>query len=125
MAAIGSFDSLNPYIVKGSPAVGLGMVFETLTTQSNDEPFSEYGLLAESIEMPEDRSWVAFKLRPQARWHDGQPVTVDDVIFSFETLKAKGPPFYRAYYANVVKAERDGERRVKFAFDGPATASCR
>ena len=61
------------------------MVFETLTTQSNDEAFSEYGLLAESIEMPEDRSWVAFELRPQARWHDGQPVTVDDVIFSFDT----------------------------------------
>lgn len=118
MAAIGSFDSLNPYIVKGSPAVGLGMVFETLTTQSNDEAFSEYGLLAESIDMPEDRSWVAFELRPQARWHDGQPVTVDDVIFSFDILKAKGQPFYRAYYANVVKAERDGERRVKFVFDG-------
>ena len=64
MAAIGSFDSLNPYIVKGTPAAGLGMVFETLTTQSNDEAFSEYGLLAESIDMPEDRSWVAFELRP-------------------------------------------------------------
>lgn len=118
MAAIGSFDSLNPYILKGNAAVGVGLVFETLTTQSNDEAFSEYGLLAQSIEMPDDRSWVAFTLRPEARWQDGQPVTVDDVVFSFDILKAKGAPFYRAYYANVVKAEQDGERRVKFTFDG-------
>lgn len=118
MAAIGSFDSLNPYILKGNAAVGVGLVFETLTTQSNDEAFSEYGLLAQSIEVPDDRSWVAFTLRPEARWQDGQPVTVDDVVFSFDILKAKGAPFYRAYYANVVKAQQDGERRVKFTFDG-------
>ena len=80
-ASIGTFDTLNPFIIKG-----------TLTTQSEDEPFSEYGLLAESIEMPEDRSWVAFTLRPEARWHDGKPVTVEDVIFSFNTLKEKGLP---------------------------------
>ena len=114
MAAIGSFDSLNPYILKGNAAVGVGLVFETLTTQSNDEAFSEYGLLAQSIEVPDDRSWVAFTLRPEARWQDGQPVTVDDVVFSFDILKAKGAPFYRAYYANVVKAVPDGERRVRF-----------
>ena len=68
--------------------------------------------------MPDDRSSVAYQLRPEARWHDGQPVTADDVIFSFDILTAKGQPLYRAYYANVVKAERDGERRVKFPFDG-------
>ena len=68
--------------------------------------------------MPEDRSWVAFELRPEARWHDGQPMTADDVIFSFERLKTKGHPFYRAYYANVAEAVADGERRVKFPFDG-------
>ena len=96
----------------------LGLVYETLTTQSNDEPFTEYGLLAKSIEMPEDRSWVAFELRPEARWHDGQPVTVDDVIFSLNILKTKGSPFYRAYYANVVEAVADGPNRVKFVFDG-------
>jgi microcin C transport system substrate-binding protein len=118
LAAIGSFDSLNPFIVKGTSATGLGLVYETLTTQSNDEPFSEYGLIAETIEIPEDRSWVAYTLRPEARWHDGKPVTVEDVIFSFETLKAKGAPFYRAYYANVIKAVAEGERRVKFVFDG-------
>jgi microcin C transport system substrate-binding protein len=116
-AAIGTFDTLNPFIIKGTTADGLGFLFETLTVQSEDEPFSEYGLLAESIEMPEDRSWVAFTLRPEARWQDGNPVTVEDVIFSFETLKEKGLPFYRAYYKNVIKAEPAGERRVKFTFE--------
>lgn len=117
-SAIGTFDSLNPYILKGVPAAGLGLVFQTLTTQSEDEPFSEYGEVAESIIVPEDRSWVAFDLRPGARWHDGEPITVEDVIFSLETLKTKGHPFYRAYYKNVVKAEKVGERRVKFTFEG-------
>ena len=110
MAAIGSFDSLNPYIIRGEPVAGIGLVYDTLTTQSNDEAFTEYGLLAENIDLPEDRSWVAFELRPQARWHDGMPVTVDDVIFSFDILKTKGTPFYRAYYANVAK--RDAGRRA-------------
>ncbi|MFO1048209.1 MAG: extracellular solute-binding protein [Geminicoccaceae bacterium] len=118
MAAIGSFDSLNSWIIRGQPASGLAMVYETLTTQSQDEAFTEYGLLAQSIEMPEDRSWVAFVLRPEARWHDGTPVTVDDVIFSLDILKAKGAPFYRAYYANVARAVPDGVRRVRFEFDG-------
>ena len=116
-ASIGTFDTLNPFIIKGTKADGLGFLYETLTVQSEDEPFSEYGLLAESIEMPEDRSWVAFTLRPEARWHDGKPVTVEDVIFSFNTLKEKGLPFYRAYYRNVVQAEAAGERRVKFTFE--------
>src|SRR6476469_5705192 len=89
MAAIGSFDSLNPYILKGNAAGGVSLVYETLTTQSNDEAFSEYGLLAQSIEVPDDRSWVAFTLRPEARWQDGQPVTVHDVVFSFGILEAK------------------------------------
>src|SRR3954465_15155147 len=77
MAAIGSFDSTNPYIIRGEPVMGIGLVYDTLTVQSNDEAFTEYGLLAEKIDMPEDRSWVAFELRPQARWQDGTPVTVD------------------------------------------------
>lgn len=116
--ALGSFDSFNPFIIKGSPAASVGLIYETLTVRSQDEPFSEYGLIAETIEMPEDRSWVAFTLREDARWHDGQPVTVDDVIWSLETLKEKGSPFFRFYYQNVVKAEQDGERRVKMTFDG-------
>ncbi|MGI9421093.1 MAG: extracellular solute-binding protein [Geminicoccaceae bacterium] len=118
LSALGSFDSFNPYIIKGQPAGSLGLIYETLTVRSLDEPFSEYGLLAESIEMPEDRSWVAFTLRENARWHDGKPVTIDDVIWSLETLKEKGSPFYRFYYQNVVKAEEAGERRVMMTFDG-------
>jgi microcin C transport system substrate-binding protein len=117
-SAIGTFDSFNSFIVKGTPASGIGFLVESLTTQSYDEAFSEYGLLAESIEIPEDRSWVAYKLRPEARWHDGQPVTVDDVIFTFEILKTKGHPFYRAYYANVEKVERTDDGRVRFSFSG-------
>ena len=116
LQANGSFDSLNPFILKGQPAVGIGRLFETLMTGSQDEAFSQYGLLAETVEIPEDRSWVAFILRPEARWHDGAPVTVENVIFSLETIKTKGHPFYRAYYGDVVAAEKVGERKVKFTF---------
>jgi len=114
IAVIGTFDTLNPYIIKGSPAPAGGV--ETLMTQSQDEAFTEYGLLAESVETPPDRSWVAFTLRKEARWHDGKPVTVEDVIFSLDILKTKGRPSYRLYYADVVKAEKTGERTVKFSF---------
>jgi microcin C transport system substrate-binding protein len=118
LAAIGTFDTLNPFILKGVPAVGLGEIFDTLTVSSFDEPFSQYGLVAETIEVPADRSWVAYTLRAEARFHDGSPMTVEDVIWTFETLKAKGQPFYRSYYAQVVKAEKVGDRKVKFSF-GP------
>jgi microcin C transport system substrate-binding protein len=114
-ATTGTFDSFNPFILRGN--AGPGTATETLLTSTLDEPFSEYGLIAESIEYPEDRSWVAFTLQPQARWHDGNAITVEDVIFSFETLKSKGRPFYRAYYANVVKAEQVDERKVRFQFE--------
>ncbi|MGH7356389.1 MAG: extracellular solute-binding protein [Candidatus Rokuibacteriota bacterium] len=118
LAAIGTFDTLNPFTLKGVQAVGLGATYDTLTVSSNDEPFTQYGLIAETIEAPADRSWVAFTLRAEARFHDGSPITVEDVIWTFETLKAKGAPFYRAYYAQVTKAEKVGERKVKFSF-GP------
>ncbi len=120
LAAIGTFDNLNPFILKGSgtTAAGVGRLFETLATGSLDEAFTNYGLLAESIETPEDRSWVAFTLRGEARWHDGEPVTPEDVIFSLEILKTKGHPFYRAYYANLERAEKVGPRKVKFVFSG-------
>ncbi len=118
LAAIGTFDTLNPFILKGVAAAGLGQMFDTLMTGSADEPFSEYGLLAESIEVPADRSWVVFTLRPEARFHDGSAVTAEDVIWTFETLKTKGQPFYRAYYGQAKQAEKVGDRRVKFTF-GP------
>jgi microcin C transport system substrate-binding protein len=113
-----TFATFNPFTLVNPAAAGAGFVFETLTTNSGDEAFTEYGLLAQTIEVPDDRSWVAFTLRAEARWHDGKPVTVEDVAFSFETLKTKGHPFYRAYYANVDKAEIVGERKVRFAFSG-------
>jgi microcin C transport system substrate-binding protein len=116
LAAIGTFDSLNPFILKGMAPAGIGWTFDTLMTKSDDEPFSAYGLVAERIETPPDRSWVAFTLRPEARFHDGSPITVEDVIFSFETLRAKGHPFYRSYYASVEKVQQAGERRVRFDF---------
>jgi len=118
LGAQGTFDSFNIVVagVKGSPEQGLGLIYETLTTSSFDEPSASYGLLAESFSHPEDYSSVSFRLRPEAKWHDGQPVTADDVIFSFEAFKANSPT-YAFYYANVTKAEKTGEREVKFTFN--------
>ena len=84
--AFGTYDNLNPFILKGRSAAGLENLFETLMVNSQDEAFTEYCLLAENIEWPEDRSWVTFILRAEAKWHDGQPVTVEDVIWSLETI---------------------------------------
>ncbi|MBL8259107.1 MAG: ABC transporter substrate-binding protein [Candidatus Competibacteraceae bacterium] len=117
-AAIGSFDTFNPFNIKGQAAAGIGQLFETLMVGSADEPFSEYGLIAESVEVAEDRSWVIFTLRPQAKFHDGSAITAEDVLFSLDILKAKGSPLYRFYYASVAKAEKLDERRVKFGFSG-------
>lgn len=114
----GSFDSLNPFILKGQPAAGLGFVFETLMTRSTDEASTVYGLLAETIETPADLSWVVFKLREGAQWHDGSPVTPEDVVFSFDIQKSKGAPFFAKYYQDVVRAEALDRRRVKFHFNG-------
>jgi len=117
-ASLGTFDSLNPLIVKGVSAAGVReYVVESLMARAYDEPFSLYGLLAESIDTPEDRSWVAFTLREEARFSDGQPVTVDDVLFSYELLRDRGRPNHRTYYSKVSKAEKAGPRTVKFTFD--------
>ncbi|MDH3451510.1 MAG: extracellular solute-binding protein [Gammaproteobacteria bacterium] len=116
LSALGTFDSLNPFVLKGVAAAGLGNTYETLTQGSDDEPFTEYGLIAESMEVAADDSWVIFNLRPQARFHDGSPITAADVVFSFDTLKSKGQPFFRFYYASVVSGEALGERRVRFNF---------
>jgi len=116
LSAVGTFDSLNPFIIKGVPAAGVNLVYESLLETVQDEPSSEYGMIAGSIEVPEDSSWVAFTLRPEARFHDGQEIRPEDVIFSFETLKEKGAPFYRAYYGNVASVEKTGPRTVRFVF---------
>ena len=114
LASQGSFDSFHPFIPKGN-AVGTGAV-ETLLVTSADEPFTGYGLIAESIEWPRDRSWVIFHLRPQARWHDGTPITAEDVAWSFETLVSQGNPQYRFYYSAVASAEALDAARVRFTF---------
>lgn len=116
--AIGTFDTLNPFTLKGVPAAGAGLLYDTLLISSDDEAFSEYGLLAEKVRMPADRSWASFILRKGARWHDGRPVLPEDVIFSLKTLKSRGHPFYQAYYANVTGVEKTGEREIRFTFSG-------
>jgi microcin C transport system substrate-binding protein len=113
---IGPFDSFNGFIAKGDAAPGIGLVTETLMTGSLDEPFSEYGLLAETIEYPADRSGVLFHLNPAARWHDGRPVTVEDVIWTFESLLEKGAPYLRFYYAGVAEVAAEGAHAVRFVF---------
>jgi microcin C transport system substrate-binding protein len=114
--AIGSFDTLNEYASKGSPAAGLAFLNDSLMTTSLDEPATEYGLVAEWVAMPDDFSSVTFGLRPEARFHDGTPITPEDVVFSLTALK-KANPRYGLYYKNVVKAEKTGERTVEFTFD--------
>ncbi len=114
--AIGSFDSLNPFIMKGIPATGLELVYDTLMVASADEPFSMYGLLAAEIEMPADRSWVIFRLRPEARFSDGRAVTAQDVVFTFKTLFQQGRPFFKAYYGNVKSVTAIDALTVKFEF---------
>jgi microcin C transport system substrate-binding protein len=120
MFELGTFDNFNivVYGVKGSLASGASMIFETLTTRSQDEPSTAYGLLAEAAAYPDDFSYVIYRLRAAARWHDGKPVTPDDVIFSFDALK-KNSPMYSAYYRHIAKCEQVGEREVKFSFDSP------
>lgn len=117
LAAIGGFDSLNPMIVRGSAAAGIRWhVFESLMGRAYDEPFSLYGLIAESITTPEDRSWVEFTLRPEARFSDGKPVTVEDVIFTIETLRDQGRPNHKFYYGKVASMEKTGDRSVRLTF---------
>ena len=116
----GTFDSLNPFILKGTAAVGISAhTVETLLARSIDEPFTLYGLLAESVDTPADRSWVEFTLRPEARFSDGSPVTVADVIWSFETVGTKGHPRYQTAWAKVAGMEQTGERSVRITFNTP------
>jgi microcin C transport system substrate-binding protein len=120
MISIGTFDNFNIAVagVKGSIAPAAGMIYETLMARSQDEVGTEYGLLAESAAHPDDFSWVIYRLRKEARWQDGKPVTPEDVIFSIEVLK-KYSPMYRSYYRHVVKSEKAGDREIKFTFDAP------
>jgi microcin C transport system substrate-binding protein len=116
LSSIGTFDTLNPFVVKGVPAAGIGGIFDTLTARAEDEPGSEYGLVAETIELAPDKLSVLYTIRKEARFHDGTPMTPEDVVWTFETLRAKGHPMYRSYYGDVTKVEKDGERGVRFTF---------
>lgn len=121
----GSFDTVNPFNVKGTETAARGLsdasfgnlVFESLLMRSADEPFTLYGFIAETVETPPDRSWVEFTLDPRAHFSDGQPITVDDVIFSLETLRDKGRPNFRDYYGKVERIEKIGDRGVRFHFE--------
>jgi len=116
---LGTFDSLNPFIVKGLAAQNIrGYVVESLLARGYDEPFTLYALLAESVETDDARSYVTFTLDPRARFSDGRPVTPDDVIFSWQLLRDKGRPNFRTYYAKVAKAEAVGARGVRFDLSG-------
>lgn len=114
--AIGMFDTFNPYVINGIAPAGVGLMHDTLMKQSLDEPFSLYGLIARTIDVPDDRSWVAFEINPDATFSDGSKITPADVIFSFEILRDKGLPTYRYYYGDVDKVYQEGDNRVVFKF---------
>jgi len=120
MISIGTFDNFNVAVagIKGSLAPAVGLIYEKLMETSQDEVATEYGLLAEAAQHPDDFAWVVYRLRKEARWHDGKPVTPEDVIYSLEQLK-KLSPMYASYYRHVARAEKTGEREVKFTFDAP------
>ena len=117
-SSTGTYDTFNPFILKGTAVAGIGNLYETLTTSSNDEAFTEYGLIAEKIEWPEDRSWVAYTIRDEAIWHDGKKITPDDVVWTFNTLMQKGHPFYKYYYEDVIEAIKENDNKVRFNFKG-------
>jgi microcin C transport system substrate-binding protein len=119
--SVGSFDSLNPFIITGTPAAGLTPLFPSLfyvclTYHSYDEPFTEYAYAAETIDLADDRMSVTYRLRPGITFNDGTPITVDDVIFSFNTLVKKGNPLYRNYYADVKNVVKVDDRTIRFEF---------
>lgn len=117
LSALGTFDSFNPYIIKGNPAAGINTLTSiSLMEQSYDEPFTMYGFLAETVERAEDNSSVTFNLNKSAVWDDGQPITADDVVWTFNTLVKDGAPFYRAYYADVKEVTANSPTQVTFKF---------
>ncbi len=116
LAETGTFDSVNPFILKGVKAPGIGDTFETLMVSSLDEPMSMYGLIAEDITVADDHLSATFDIRKEAKWHDGTPITAEDVVFSFETLKNKGDPTYKILYTPITGCVKAGERAVTFTF---------
>lgn len=115
----GNFDSFNPFVVRGRPAAGLtlsgGLLYDTLFEQSVDQPSASYGLVAQAFRHAPNFSWAAYRLNPDARFHDGEPIKPEDVIWSLEVLK-RNQPLYTKYYGDVVRAEKTGEHEVTFTF---------
>ncbi|BBM88885.1 uncharacterized protein YejA [Spirochaetota bacterium] len=116
LGALGGYDNLNTFIIKGESAAGVDLIYNTLLISSLDEKSVAYGLLAERVYYDNSRTWVAFKIRSNARWHDGKPVTVDDVIWTFNILIEKGIPTYRLYYQNVKSVRKVANNTVRFEF---------
>jgi peptide/nickel transport system substrate-binding protein len=117
LGELGAFDSLNPFILKGvAPASLREYVFESLLVRSADEPFTLYAHIARAIELPDDRAWVTFHLDPDARFSDGNPITVEDVAFSWKLLKEKGQPYHRLHYSGVTAAEIVAPDAIRFTF---------
>jgi microcin C transport system substrate-binding protein len=119
-SANATYDSFNTVVagVKGTLVAGIDLIYDTLMVPALDEVSSQYGLIAEAVSHPADLSTATFRLRPEAKWHDGTPVTPDDVVFSFDAFKTKSPQG-ASDYSQVVKAEKTGDREVTFTFDGP------
>jgi microcin C transport system substrate-binding protein len=117
-SGITTFNNLNGYILKGDPAEGLDLLFDSLMVRANDEPDAVYGLVAESAEIAPDGKSVTFYLRPEARFADGTPLTADDVVFSFDTLRTEGHPLYRQSLQDVAKAEAIDPTTVRYSFSG-------
>ncbi|WP_194842613.1 extracellular solute-binding protein [Endozoicomonas sp. OPT23] len=115
-ASVGTFDSLNAYIEKGTSAAGLDLLYDTLMVNSADEPFSMYPLIAQLAEPAEDNSEITFHLNPKARFHDGSPITAQDVVFTFNILRNKASPFYRTYYKDIKTVEALSKLSVRFIF---------
>ena len=118
--ASATFDSLNPFILKGEPAQGMGFTFDTLMASADDEPDAMYGLVAEAVEYPADRTWARFFLRPEAAFSDGSRITAEDLVFSFEILRDKGDPRYRVLFRDVLEAEAEDAGTVIYRFNGQA-----
>jgi microcin C transport system substrate-binding protein len=116
LSSIGTFDTLNPFVIKGVPAAGIGELFDTLMTRGEDEAATDYPLIAESADLAADRMSVLYTLNPAAKFQDGTPITPADVVWSFETLRDKGAPLYRFYYGDVTKVEIAGDHGVRFSF---------
>ncbi len=116
LRGFGTFDSLNPIILKGEWPTSLGLMSDSLMAASGDELSSAYGLIAETVEYPEDKSWIIFNLRPEAHYHDGVPITAGDFVFAYDAIMAHGRPFLKSFYADVEKVEALDDRRLKVSF---------